>query len=232
MSWKKSISVVMCLVSVTPGCGAVDPRADQPARQIFTDIPEVIDPSARYLFYLHGAIIERAGVRPTHPEFGIYEYQEILAVFAERGFVVISEARPVGTDGTAYAGTVVDQVRALIGGGVPPERITVVGFSKGGGIAIVASSVLADDRLNFVFMGACGPWLDSRPEIVPHGRLLALREASDNLVGSCEGLFARAAGDGKREEKTLDLGGGHGAFYRPRPEWVDPIVEWATPGGS
>jgi hypothetical protein len=115
---------------------------------------------------------------------------------------------------------------------VPPERITVVGFSKGGGIAIVASSVLADDRLNFVFMGACGPWLDSRPEIVPHGRLLALREASDNLVGSCEGLFARAAGDGKREEKTLDLGGGHGAFYRPRPEWVDPIVEWATPGGS
>jgi len=222
----------LSLVFLTTACGAEEPPAPQPTPRIFSEVPVSIDPSARYLIYLHGAIIERAGVRPTHPEFGIYEYQEILEVFAGHGFVVISEARPAGTDGTAYAGTVADQVRALIRGGVPPERITVVGFSKGGGIAIVASSVLADDRLSFVFMGACGPWLDSRPEIVPHGRLLALREASDNLVGSCEGLFARAAGDGEREEMTLDLGGGHGAFYRPRPEWVDPIVEWATPGGS
>jgi hypothetical protein len=127
---------------------------------------------------------------------------------------------------------VTDQVRTLIRGGVPPKHITVVGFSKGGGIAIVASSVLADDRLNFVFMGACGPWLDSRPEIVPHGRLLALREASDTLVGSCEELFARTTSEAVTREITLELGGGHGAFYRPHPEWVDPIVEWATPGGS
>jgi len=204
--------------------------ASEPALQIFNDVPAEIDPDARYLFYLHGAIIERAGVRPTHPKFGVYEYLEILEVFAGRGFVVISEARPAGTDVIEYAATVADQVRALIRGGVPPEHITVVGFSKGGGIAITTSSLLAEDNVNFVFMGACGPWLDSRPEIVPHGRLLALREASDDLVGSCEGLFVRAAGDGEREEITLELGGGHGAFYRPRPEWIEPVVEWASAG--
>ena len=191
-------------------------------------MPTEIDPDARYLVYLHGAIIERAGVRPTHPEFGVYEYQEILEVLAGRGFVVISEARSAGTDGTVYAARVADQVRALIAAGVPPEGITVVGFSKGGGIAIVASSLLADENVNFVFMAACGAWLGSRPEVVPRGRLLALREASDELVGSCEGLFARAAGDGEREEITLELGGGHGAFYQPQPEWIDPVVTWAS----
>jgi predicted esterase len=146
--------------------------------------------------------------------------------------VVISEARPAGTDGAAYAETVADQVRSLLAAGVPPNHITVVGFSKGGGIAIKASSILSDEMLNFVFMGACGPWLESRSEIVPHGRLLALREASDDLVGSCEGVFARSIGDGERKEITLELGGGHGAFYRPRPEWVDPAVEWAMASGS
>lgn len=230
MSRSKDFVIALCLVFIAAACGAEEPSTPEPALRIFTDVPDVIDPTARYLIYLHGAIIERAGVRPTHPEFGIYEYQEILEVLAGHGFVVISEARPAGTDGTAYAATVADQVRALITDGVPPEHIVVVGFSKGGGIAIVTSSLLANRRVNFVFIGACGPWLDSRPEIVPHGRLLAIRETSDDLVGSCEGLFARTTSEGEQKEIILELGGGHGAFYRPRPEWIDPVVEWAWAG--
>jgi len=226
---KRLGSVLLCFVFFAAACGAQNPPPTEPIHQIFTNVPETIDPDARYLFYLHGAIIERAGIRPTHPKFGIYEYRKILEVIAEHGLVVISEARPVGTDGAVYAAKVVDQVRALLAAGVPSRHITVVGFSKGGGIAITASSILSEGRLNFVFMGACGPWLDKRPELVPHGRLLAVREASDDLVGSCEGLFGRAAGDdGDREEITLELGGGHGAFYRPRPEWIDPAIEWAS----
>ena len=228
MFWRQIGQIILCLVLIAAAWGAEDPPLADSAPQIFAEVPEVIDPDARHLFYLHGAIIERAGVRPTHPEYGVYEYRKILEVFAARGFVVISEARPAGTNGTAYAATVADKVRALIKGGVPPEHITVVGFSKGGGIAINASSILSEERLNFVFMGACGPWLDSRPEIVPRGRMLAIREASDNLVGSCEELFGRTTGDGEREELTLEIGGGHGVFYRPRPEWVDPAVEWAS----
>ena len=228
MSWNRYGPIVLCLVLVASTCGAEDPPKSDPALRIFTDLPVQIDPNSRYLFYLHGAIIERAGVRPTHPEFGVYEYREILEVFAGRGFVVISEARPAGTNGAVYAEKVADQVGALMKGGVSPEHITVVGFSKGGGIAITASSILSEERLNFVFMGACGPWLDSRPEIVPHGRLLALREKSDDLVGSCEELFARTTSEGERKEIILELGGGHGAFYRPQSEWLGPVVEWAN----
>lgn len=231
MYWKRLTPVLMCVVLVSTVFGAEDLPAEKAPLEIFAEVPEVIDPDSRYLIYLHGRIIEDAGVRPTHPKYGVYEYQQILEAFAGKGFVVVSEARQAGTDGKAYAVAVADQVRAILAAGVSPERITVVGFSKGGGIAILASSILAEDRVNFVFMGACAPWLDSRPEIVPRGRLLALREASDERVVSCDGLFARAAGSGNREI-VLELGGGHGAFYRPRLEWIDPVVAWAKPSAS
>jgi dienelactone hydrolase len=191
-------------------------------------VPAEVNSTARHLFYLHGAIIERAGERPTHPDFGVYEYRLILEAFAERDFVVISEARAAGTDVFQYAQAVADQVRALITAGVPPANITVVGFSKGGGIAAAASSILSADEVSFVFMGTCGPWLMERPEIVPHGRLLSLHEASDDMVGSCDDLFARSGEATVHRETVIEIGGGHGAFYRPRPEWVDQVVEWAS----
>jgi hypothetical protein len=92
--------------------------------------------------------------------------------------------------------------------------------------------MLANDSVNFVFMAACNPWLDSQPEIVARGRLLSLREASDELAGSCESFFSRSPSPHDHREILLELGGGHGAFYRPRAEWVDLIVEWANPSAS
>lgn len=228
MSWNRYGPIVLCLVIIASTCGAEDHPKSESALRIFTDLPVQIDSNFRYLFYLHGAIIERAGERPTHPKFGVYEYREILEVFAGRGFVVISEARAAGADVMDYATTVADQVRSLLDAGVPPGNITVVGFSKGGGIAVTASSILATENVNFVFMGTCGPWLNDRPEIAPRGRMLSLHELSDEMVGSCETLFARSTGASVHEEITLDLGGGHGVFYRPRPEWIDPVVEWTN----
>ena len=213
------------------GGGVEMPAESVSAGHISSDVPVEVDASAHYLIYLHGRIIEDQGVRPTHPVFGVYEYREILEDFAGRGFDVISEARPAGTDVGAYAAHVVKQVEILLAAGVPPEHITVVGFSKGGGIAILTSSLLADDRVNFVFMGACGPGYASRPEIVPRGRLLGLREATDDLAGPCDQLFARAPPADERAEVVLELGGGHGAFYRPHPEWVEPVVRWALASG-
>ena len=67
-------------------------------------------------------------------------------------------------------------------GGQPPpagrsrRAITVAGFSKGGWIAILASSRLQNPDLSFVFMGACGPWAFG-PDLHVSGRmLLALRD--------------------------------------------------------
>ena len=230
MFMKHLAPMMISLVVFAAACKAADPPSAITSPQIFADVPAEVDPGARYLIYLHGAIIETEGVRPTHPRFGVYEYEEILATLAERGFIVISEARPAGTDGMLYADRVVDQVREILVAGVPPDHVTVVGFSKGGGIAIAASSKLANDDVNFVFMAACNPWLDSHPEIVARGRLLSIRESSDNLVGSCEGFFGRSPSPHDHVEIVLELGGGHGAFYRPHPEWVEPVVEWASVG--
>ena len=100
--------------------------------------PEEIDPGARYVIYLHGRIIEDEGVRPTHPQFGVYEYEAILEKLAGHGLQVIAEVRPPGANGAEYARRTAQQVRDLIVAGVPEDHITVMGFSKGGGIAILA----------------------------------------------------------------------------------------------
>ncbi len=228
MTWKRLALVMMCWCWFAVGCGARDHVPAEPGPLIFSNVPAEVDPKSRYLIYLHGAIIEAEGTRPNHPEFGVYEYRQILEVFAAEGFVVISEARPSGTDGMLYASKVFDQVRALLAAGVSPGRVTVVGFSKGGGIAVAASSMLANDEINFVFMACCNPWLDDHPEIVARGRLLSLREATDDNVSTCTTLFDRSPSPHVHQEIVLEIGGGHGAFYRPLPEWIDPVVAWAS----
>ena len=68
------------------------------------------------------------------------------------------QSRPSGTDVVVYAEKVVGQVEQLLAAGVPPGHITVIGFSKGGMIAVYACSKLARKDVNFVFMACCSPW--------------------------------------------------------------------------
>src|SRR4051812_32391537 len=89
----------------------------------------------RYVFYLHGAIVEDQGPQGVSPRFGRYDYPGILDAFRRRGFTLVSEVRPRGTDPGAYADRVVAAVRALVARGTPASRITVIGASKGAVIA-------------------------------------------------------------------------------------------------
>lgn len=66
----------------------------------------------------------------------MYDYPAVLDALASRGATVISARRRANTDVAEYAGVVVAQVERLIHLGVPASRIVVVGFSKGGDIAI------------------------------------------------------------------------------------------------
>lgn len=219
------------------GCGAPDRSAAQsapvgigPVGAVLHGLPDSIDTHARYLLYLHNRFLETASEGEAHPVFGDYEYRAILESFAERRLIVVAERREPDADPVAWAGHVTDQVHRLLGAGVPPANITVVGFSKGGAIAILASAEIADDEINFVFIAACGSWIESRPDLVAHGRLLSIREASDEMAGSCAPLFDRTSAGSETREIEIRLGGGHGAFFRPRGEWVDPVVAWATGG--
>lgn len=200
------------------------------AGRVVRGLPEKIDPRQVYLFYLHGRIIEEEGTRPTSPRFGVYEYEKILADFAGRGFVVISEPRPRNTDVGAYADKVVGQVRALRKAGVPPEHITVVGFSKGGGIALLTASKLGEPKVNFVILAGCSAWPSSTEEDL-QGRILSMYDASDDVATTCQKTFAQAKGPLVHEEVVLKLGTGHGAFYRPG-DWIERVTGWVKAAGG
>ena len=191
-------------------------------------VPSEVDPEARYVIYLHGRIIEDEGVRPTHPQFGVYEYEAILEELAGYGLEVIGEVRPPSADGAEYARRTAQQVRELVAAGVPEDHITVMGFSKGGAIAILTSWELQKPAVRYVWLAACGDWAFRMSALVPAGRILSIHEASDELGVSCQPLFGRSDLI-EAEEVRIDTGEQHGAFYRPVPEWVMPAVEWARP---
>ena len=189
--------------------------------------PASAQESTRYVFYLHGRIVEEGGRRPTSPEYGTYEYDAILDSLRSAGFAVLSEQRPPGVGLQVFVDRLVGQVDSILRDGVPPERITVMGFSRGAAIALLASSRLANPRLNFVFMAGCGSWIFDRPDVRLAGRMLSLYEESDTLGVSCAPLFERMVPGSERGERGLRLGLGHGTFFRPRREWLTPAIAWA-----
>jgi hypothetical protein len=234
-----SCLLLLVALAATTACGqqaantaaaqrSATPQTTSPQGSLFKEVPDKIDPHAYYLFYLHGRIIEEQGPRPTSPQHGVYEYQEILDAFASRGFTVISEARPKGTDAQQYAAKVVTQIKALLKAGVKPRQITVVGASKGGGIAMATSTLLKNREVNFAILAACGDF-DQYKKFPPDlwGNVLSIWDYKDEGLGSCRKFFDQSKGLNQRKEIELKLGLGHGILYKPLKEWIDPVVEWA-----
>jgi hypothetical protein len=198
------------------------------------EIPPTVDPSVRYLFFLHGMIVEKSGPYGEHPQHGAYDYYGILKAFADLGFRVISEIRPMGTDPSRYADKVARQVETLLTAGVPPEYITVAGFSKGGVITLFVSARLQNPRVNFLVMAGCGKGLFGHtytrvlrrtgPSL--QGRFLSMYDDSDQAADTCKMAFAMTSGGKTSMEIKLRTGLGHGLFYRPRKDWIEPVVNW------
>jgi len=215
--------VTLCALSMTAAIRAHVAGA-QPATTLPTALsapPENPDPNRRYLFYLHGRIIEDKGRRPTHPRWGVYEYDQVLEALAATGAVVISEQRPPKTRPAAYARRVSAQVRRLLAAGVAPQRVGVVGFSKGGWIAHLISARLKAP-IRYVMLAMCpGPRQPTRPL---HGHVLSIRERSDGLSRSCDAIFSASPRAIEKRELLIDIGGGHGAFYRPHDAWLAPLT--------
>jgi hypothetical protein len=195
------------------------------------------DPHARHLIYLHGRIVQaQQSARPRHPRFGYYELREIEDVLRGRGFAVRADIRPESATVSGSADGVVTEVRQLLDSGVPADHVCVVGASMGGAIALLASARLQEPDVRFCILGGCLTenlrQLRADGGTGPIGHVLSIREASDDLMGPCPswkgdpeprpGLVAR--------EVVVDTGLSHGFLYRPLPEWVGPVVEWALTG--
>jgi dienelactone hydrolase len=164
----------------------------------------------------------------TFPDFGAYDYDGILDAFAQEGFIVISQVRR-GDMGKAAVDWTVEQVEHLVATGVRPDRITVVGFSKGGGITLEAARRAQLDAVNYVILAGCSTnaeWV-RRVSDGLRGRILSMYDRSDRFAPSCRALFAAAEELRETEEVVLELGLDHGLFYRPREEWMSRIRSWA-----
>lgn len=205
------------------------------AGAIHTVVPAKPDPQARYLIYLHGARPESFPISEPHPVRGLFEYQKILEAFAGSGFEVISELRTEKTNPRRFARTrVLEQVKTLIAAGVPPEHITVVGFSKGGLMALIVASQAKQPKLNIVNMAGCGKgqFRKAYENFLANdasklsGRMLSIYDQADKISGTCMESKAKAA-QLVFEEQVLKVGGGQATFYTPRKAWVDNVAAWA-----
>lgn len=215
---RRWLACCVLLATVTGGVGAA----------ILTDISGNVSTSARYLFFLHGKIVEDEGARPISPQHGAYEYQQMLDAFESRGFTVISEARAKDTDPRRYASKVVSQIKTLLDAKVPPGRITVVGASKGAVIAMLVSAQLRNRDVNYVLMGNCNDAILRMFDVDLWGNVLSIYAPDDEFGQTCRRFFDKATGLNRSDEIELKLLTGHGFLFQPLPEWVEPTVGWAS----
>ena len=189
-------------------------------------VPDQPDSTKHYLFYLHGLIVEVAGIRPKSEEHGYYEYQLILEELAREGFTVISEARQKDTEIKPYAEKISSQIKTLLANEVSPNNITLVGASKGGIISAYISNMLQKKELNFVFLAGLFEKCLVDESLKLYGNVLSIHDRSDKLSMTPELYFQRSEGLGTFKKIVLDLDVGHGLIYRPYREWLDPMLGW------
>ncbi|WP_264537150.1 YqiA/YcfP family alpha/beta fold hydrolase [Flavobacterium sp. N1736] len=184
----------------------------------------------RYIFFLHNKFIEENALDVAHPEYGKAEYNEIVASYKKDNFIVFSEIRSKNTNAAKYAEKVVKQIKKLIKQGISPNKITVIGTSKGGYIAQYVSTYLANPDVNFVFIG-CFRDSDIKeiPEINYCGNILTIYEESD--------IFGVDASKRKETSKLkinhfkqieLHTNLKHGFLFKALNAWIAPSKKWAN----
>lgn len=184
----------------------------------------------KYIFFLHNRFLEEHSLEDEHPEYGRTEYLEIIREFKANGFKVISEQRNGNVNAREYAIGIVDKIDDLIKNGTDPNKITVVGTSKGGYIAQYVSTLANNPNLNFVFIASFRDSdIQDIPEINYCGNILTIYEKSDPFGVSAVERFENSTCNIKNfKEVELNTGLGHGFLFKPLKEWIEPTIKWAS----
>jgi len=198
------------------------------AAQLYEQFPQVIHPQERYVIFSHGLIAEGNDPRPVSPQYGLYDFPRIKqALFEGGGFNLIAVQRQKNVEFDSHVHQLESWVVKLMAAGVKPSRITLVGFSRGGQLTAVASSHLATAGINTAILAICSDGdfsLDSGPPLALGGHFLSIYETSD-VMGSCSRLAQRSHLLSFKEV-AISTGKTHGAFFEPRPQWVQPLKDW------
>jgi hypothetical protein len=199
------------------------------AQTISSTLPPEIRKTDKYLFYLHGGVVTVLGnnaINQSVPEWGPYEYLNILDSLRRRGFNVISENRKEGIHDSVYVNKIVAQIDSLLRAKVETKNILLIGASAGSNIVIHVSGKVKIKNIKFVIMGGCWPETYKNYVDVPmKGHFLSVIEASDPH-GTCYRIFENRNQIRGYQEIKLNTGLSHGFIYKGYKEWIDPIVQW------
>lgn len=190
-------------------------------------MPATVDPAARYLFFHHNYYVETKGVE------GDCKYYYILKAFSGKGYTVISEIRSKDVSVIEYGKKAAADVRKLLAAGVPPEKITVAGHSKGGVITMQVAAQLENPKISYAILAGCG--IKGLEKGYPDfgklkGKFLSMYASSDKIAGSCGPALSKGREGFSAKEIVLDSPAGHQLFFKPADIWVEPVVGWLKQG--
>ena len=218
---RKSLIIKLIFLSLSPFLSS--------AQSISSFLPEKLSSSDQYLFYLHGGVVTVLGnnaINQSVPEWGPYEYLNILDSLRKRGFNIISENRKEGIDDSIYVKKMAGQIDSLFNARVSPQHIVIVGASAGSNIVLHLSAIMKNDQLKYVIMGGC--WPDTYKEYTGlelYGHFFSIIESSDPH-GTCSKIFEERKKISSFRELKLNMGLSHGFIYKGHKEWIEPIVKW------
>lgn len=180
----------------------------------------------KYIYYLHGIIIEIQGKDAISEEYGKYEFDNIVAALSDSTHVVIAEVRTENIDYLKYANKLSKAIDSLVNLGVNSKDITVVGASKG---AIIASNVssINQNPINYVFLAGNNEYQETNNDWKFHGQVLCIYDLSDHIAGKNYDYWKNSENyTTKFEQLELKTGLGHGFLYKPLDVWIEPTKEW------
>ncbi len=186
------------------------------ANTIYDELPSSFNSNEHYVFYSHGYIVEGEHTRPRHPKYGIYDFPAIKKALADPAYNLIAYHRKKGTVPFLFAKKLAADVDILLKAGVPESHITLVGFSRGGALSVLAANELKRTNINLIILAGCAGLIKKHPSVRAYGKVYSIFERSDQ-VGSCQFLIDRSEVT-KFEEISINTGLSHGAFYEPKDE--------------
>ncbi len=191
-----------------------------------TNCKSTLQHETRYIYYLHGRIIEIQGRNAYSEEFGNYEFDKIVKALEVYNSKVIAEVRTDDVDNKSYASNISGQIDNLVKRGVKPKNITVVGASKGAIIASTISSINANP-INYVVMAGNNEYQEQNNDWKFHGNILCFYDESDKIAGKNYDYWKQKSTDAKSfEQIKIKKNLGHGFLYKPYRDWIIPTKKW------
>ena len=200
--------------------------SDQPQNKQSAAHKEASQKNNRHIIYLHGRIVELQGKAAFSEEHGKYELDSIVDVLKEGNVKVYCELRPENTEVSAYAQKLSHTIDSMVGAGISPKDISVIGASKGALIAATTSSI-NPQPVNYVLMGGNNTTIEQQNDWHFHGRILCIYDLSDTVAGKNYDHWKARSPEAKAfEQLALNEKLGHGFLYRPLKVWTVPAIKW------